>query len=171
MQTVPGWASASSRAAMLTPSPKMSSPSMITSPRLTPIRSSRRRSGGIGSLIEREARCISTAQFSASTTLEKSASTLSPAVPTIRPPCAAISGSTARRSSPSTRCVPASSSPINRLKPATSACRMAASFRFRELGSRISAIGLQRIGRILKLAHIANAFDPAADAAHYTPVS
>ena len=44
----------------------------------------------------RDARCISTAQLSASTTLEKSASTLSPAVPTIRPPCAAISGSTAR---------------------------------------------------------------------------
>ena len=84
---------------MLTPSPKMSSPSTITSPRLTPMRNSKRRSGGIGSLMAREARCISTAQFSASTTLEKSASTLSPAVPTIRP-CAVINGSTARRSSP-----------------------------------------------------------------------
>ena len=57
--------------------------------------------GGIGSLIARAACCISTAQLNASTTLEKSASRLSPAVPTIRPPCAAISGSTARRSSPS----------------------------------------------------------------------
>src|SRR5271166_6140026 len=56
---------------------------------------------GIGSLIPRAARCISTAQPSASTTLEKSASGLSPAVPTSRPPCAVISGSTARRSSPS----------------------------------------------------------------------
>ena len=34
----------------------------------------------------RATRCISTAQLRASTTLEKSASTLSPAVPTIRPP-------------------------------------------------------------------------------------
>src|SRR6267378_4155471 len=55
MQTVPGWASASSRAAMLMPSPKMSSPSTMTSPRLTPIRSSRRRSGATGSLIARDA--------------------------------------------------------------------------------------------------------------------
>src|SRR5216683_1843764 len=153
---------------MLMPSPKMSSPSTMTSPRLTPIRSSRRRSGAIGSLTARDARCISTAQLSASTTLEKSASKLSPAVPTILPPCAAISGSTAPRSSPSARCVPASSSPIRRLKPTTSACRMAASFRFRELGSRISAIGLQRMSRILKLAHIADAFDPTADNAHST---
>src|SRR6516164_5351230 len=53
MQTVPGWASDSSRAAIFTPSPKISSPSTITSPRLTPIRSSRRRSGGSGSLIAR----------------------------------------------------------------------------------------------------------------------
>jgi len=35
----------------------------------------------MGPLIAREARCISTAQFTASTTLEKSASKLSPAVP------------------------------------------------------------------------------------------
>ena len=76
---------------------------------------------GIGSLIARAARCISMAQFSASTTLEKSASRLSPAVPTIRPPLAAINGSTAPRSSPSARWVPASSSPISRLKPTTSA--------------------------------------------------
>src|SRR5215472_15099817 len=55
MHTVPGWASASSRAAMLTPSPKMLSPSTITSPRLTPMRSSRRRSGGSGSLTARRA--------------------------------------------------------------------------------------------------------------------
>jgi hypothetical protein len=38
-QTPPGSASASSRAATLTPSPKMSSPSTITSPRLMPMRS------------------------------------------------------------------------------------------------------------------------------------
>src|SRR5438128_785535 len=37
---------------------------------------------------------------------------------------------------------------------------MAASFRFRMPGSEISAIGLQRIGRILELARIANVFDP-----------
>src|SRR6266404_3395480 len=45
---------------------------------------------------------------------------------------------------------------------------MAASFRFRELGSRISAISPQTTSRILELAHIANVFDPAADDAHYT---
>src|SRR5262249_44728553 len=61
-------------------------------------------------------------------------------------------------------------SPINRLKPTTSACRMAASFRFRELGSRISAIGFQITSRISELAHIANAFDLIARTAHYTPV-
>src|SRR5438105_2871514 len=64
MQTVPGWAIASSRAAMLTPSPKILLPSTITSPRLTPIRNSSLRSGGIASLIARAARCISSAQFS-----------------------------------------------------------------------------------------------------------
>jgi hypothetical protein len=37
-------------------------------------------------LIARAARCISIAQFSASTTLEKSASKLSPAVPALGPP-------------------------------------------------------------------------------------
>jgi len=57
--------------------------------------------GDMGSLIARAACCISTAQLSASTTLEKSASKLSPAVPTIRPPCSVINGSTARRSLPS----------------------------------------------------------------------
>src|SRR5437763_1016464 len=51
MQTVPGWAIASSRAAMLTPSPKILLPSTITSPRLTPIRNSSLRSGGIASMI------------------------------------------------------------------------------------------------------------------------
>jgi len=71
MHTVPGSASASSRAAMLTPSPKMSAPSTITSPRLTPIRSSRRRSGGMGSLMMRATCCASTAQLSASTTLQE----------------------------------------------------------------------------------------------------
>src|SRR6516164_7000722 len=43
MQTVPGWARACSRAAMLTPSPKISSGSTTTSPRLIPILNSRRR--------------------------------------------------------------------------------------------------------------------------------
>jgi len=51
----------------------------------------------------RAASWISMAQFSASTTLEKSARRLSPAVLTMRPPCDAISGSTAQRSSPSAR--------------------------------------------------------------------
>ena len=47
----PGSASASSRAAMLTPSPKMSSPSMTMSPRLMPTRYTMRsasRQGGLG---------------------------------------------------------------------------------------------------------------------------
>ena len=44
MQMPPGSASASSRAATLTPSPKMSSPSAMTSPTLTPMRNLMRRS-------------------------------------------------------------------------------------------------------------------------------
>jgi hypothetical protein len=44
----------------------------------------------------------------------------------------------------------ASSSPISRLKPTTSACRIAASFRFRELGSGVTAIDRQAPRPIIK---------------------
>ena len=79
----------------------------------------------------------------------------------IGPPCAAISGSTACRNSPSARCVPASSAPISRLKPTTSACKMAASFLFREADSPGGSGGLSRTARI------ADAFDLAAWDPHY----
>ena len=47
-QIPPGSASPSSRAATLTPSPKMSASSEMMSPRLIPIRNSMRRSAGFG---------------------------------------------------------------------------------------------------------------------------
>src|SRR5215831_2054258 len=50
MQIPPGSAKASRRAATLTPSPKMSCSSTITSPRLIPTRNSIRLSGGVPSL-------------------------------------------------------------------------------------------------------------------------
>src|ERR1700712_247420 len=71
---------------------------------------------------------ISTAQRTASTELANSASIPSPVVLTIRPRCSAILGSIKfARCFFSWATVPSSSSPINRLYPATSAARMAAS--------------------------------------------
>src|SRR5438552_1812097 len=46
---------------------------------------------------------------------------------------------------------------MSRLNPTTSACRMAASFRLRELGPRISAIGRQTIRRSLEKFDLAGA--------------
>ena len=79
----PGSASACRRAATFTPSPNRSSPSTITSPRLMPMRNSSRRSFGSSALRAASSSWISTAHLAASTALGNSASTLSPAVPTI----------------------------------------------------------------------------------------
>src|SRR5262249_32400063 len=59
-------------------------------------------------------------------------------------------------------CVPVSSSPISRLKPATSACRMAASFRLREDVSPGEPSGLS------SGAPIVDAYDLTADHEHYS---
>ena len=81
----PGSAMPSRRAATFTPSPSRSSPFTITSPRLMPMRNASRFSSGSDSLRVFNAAWISTAQRNASTGLANSASTESPAVPTMRP--------------------------------------------------------------------------------------
>ena len=93
----PGSARASSRAAILTPSPKMSSSSTMTSPRLIPTRNSIRCSAGAAALRSTIPRCTSTAQRTASTTLANSAKKPSPVFFTIRPRCSVIFGSTSSR--------------------------------------------------------------------------
>jgi hypothetical protein len=65
----------SSRAAMLTPSPRMSSPSTNTSPRWTPIRHSIRRSWGLPALRSAASFCSPTAHWTAPTTEPNSIST------------------------------------------------------------------------------------------------
>jgi hypothetical protein len=69
------------------------------------------------------------AQATASTALENSASTLSPAVLAIRPRCRAIAASRMARWAASMRRVPTSSVSVRRLNPATSAAKTAASLR------------------------------------------
>jgi hypothetical protein len=80
-----------------------------------PMRNSMRRSSGISSLRSAIARCHSTAQRTASTTLANSTNSPSPVVLTRRPQCSAIFGSdTSRRSAINAVCAPSSSSPISR---------------------------------------------------------
>jgi hypothetical protein len=78
-------AKASSRAATFTPSPKMSSSSAITSPRLMPMRNLIRRASGTSGSRSAIARCTSTAQRTASTTLANSAKKPSPVFFTMIP--------------------------------------------------------------------------------------
>ena len=85
MQMPPGSAIDSRRAATLTPSPSRSSFLTTTSPRLTPTRKCICRCSSSESLRVLRASWISTAQRTASTALENSASTESPAVLTMRP--------------------------------------------------------------------------------------
>jgi hypothetical protein len=70
---------------MLTPSPKMSSPSMMMSPTLMPIRNTICRSAGTSALRPTMLRWTLTAQATASTTLANSTSIPSPVVFTMRP--------------------------------------------------------------------------------------
>ena len=126
-QMPPGSASASRRAATLTPSPKMSRPSRMMSPRLMPMRNSIRFSSGTAVLRSVIPCCTSTAQRTASTTLANSMSNPSPVVLTMRPRCSLTLGSpSSRRIAFSAASVPSSSAPISREYPATSAARMAA---------------------------------------------
>ena len=96
-QIPPGSAIPSSRAAMLTPSPKMSPSCSTMSPTLMPILNSRRLSSPTSALRPAMPACTSTAQRTASTTLANSASNPSPVVLTIRPRCSAIEGSKSSR--------------------------------------------------------------------------
>jgi hypothetical protein len=81
----PGSAEPASRAATLTPSPKMSPSSTMTSPILMPMRNSMRWSGGRGALLAAKTACTSAEQRSASTMLANSTRSPSPVVLTIRP--------------------------------------------------------------------------------------
>src|SRR6516165_1546034 len=129
-QISPGSASVWRRAATLTPSPKMSPSSWMTSPRLMPIR--KRIRSGSGRLTLRSAiPCwTTTAQRTASTTEANSIRMPSPVVLKMRPPCWAISGSiSSRRSLFRTARVPSSSALISREYSTTSAQRIAASRR------------------------------------------
>ena len=82
MQTPPGSESASSRAATLTPSPWISSPSITTSPRLMPMRNT------ISGVLSRAASavCKSTLHDTASTALANSTSRPSPITLTMAAP-------------------------------------------------------------------------------------
>src|SRR5262245_8799912 len=108
--------------------------SSITSPRLTPMRKLMRRFSGNSQLHAPSCTCIAAAASTASTALANSASTLSPGMSTTRPRCFATTSATRPRQVVSVRTVAASSSPIRRLKPATSALRIAASLR----GTRVA---------------------------------
>ena len=83
--TPPGLAMLSIRAAMLTPSPKMSPSSMMMSQRLTPMRNSTRLSCGTSALRSRILCWMSAAQATALTTLGNSTSKPSPVSLTILP--------------------------------------------------------------------------------------
>jgi hypothetical protein len=95
--TPPESASACRRAAMLTPAPNRSSPSTITSPKLMPMRNCMRSAAATSALRSAMSRWMRTAQSTAFTTLENSASTLSPAVFTTRPRWLTIFSSTDSR--------------------------------------------------------------------------
>jgi hypothetical protein len=72
-------------------------------------------SGGVSAFRLAIPRCISTAHFTASTTLWNSARKPSPVFLTTRPRCSAIFGSTNSPRCPfSLSCVPSSSTPIRR---------------------------------------------------------
>ena len=93
MQMPPGSAMPSSLAATLTPSPRMSSPSIRMSPRLIPILNSIRRSTGTPSFRWAITACTATAHSTASTTEGNSSNTPSPVLFTRRPPCFATRAS------------------------------------------------------------------------------
>ena len=112
----PGSASSCRRAATFTPSPKMSSSSLITSPRLMPMRKWISGSAATSLLRAAMRRWISAAHATASATLGNSTSMPSPAVLIRRPLFWAIAGSiSSRRWALRRASVPVSSASINRL--------------------------------------------------------
>ena len=129
---------------MLTPSPIRSpSVSSTTSPRWTPTRNSMRRSGGRPALRSSMPFCTSMAQRTASTTLLNSMMLPSPVRFTTRPLWTLMVGAIRSLQSVRSRAsVPSSSLPVRRLKPTTSAARMAASFRFSVTGGVIPAFAV-----------------------------
>ncbi len=127
MHIPPGSARASSLAAIFTPSPYILPPSSITSPRLIPMRNCILRATGSSVLRDSISFWTATAHWAASTTLANSARTLSPGESTIRPRCCSIRSAMISRYLVIVPTVAASSSPIRRLYPATSALKIAVS--------------------------------------------
>ena len=108
----------------------MSSPSVMISPRLMPMRNRSRRSVGTVRFRSASASWISMALCTPSVTLENSISSPSPVVLTRRPRCSAILGSmSSLRMDLSCASVPASSASMRREKPTTSAATITASRR------------------------------------------
>jgi len=130
MQIPPGSANASKRAATLTPSPKMSCSSAITSPRLNPdAEPDSALFGYLRLAIIHPALDLDRAAHGVDDT-RKFRSKPSPVFFTVRPRCSVIFGSTSCPKCALRRaCVPSSSSPMRREYPATSAARIAASRR------------------------------------------
>ena len=92
MQIPPTGHSASSRAAIFTPSPCRSVPCGIASPVLIPTRNLMRRSGGWSPSYTGTCCCTLRAQRTAPSMLSKTISSESPPVWTILPPCSSIAG-------------------------------------------------------------------------------
>ena len=121
MATPPGGASASSLAATLMPSPKISSSCTTMSPRLMPMRSA------IGASREAIASWTPIAHRTASTAESNSTNNPSPVVLKMRPPRSMMAGSrTSVRTDLRSASVAASSASIMAEKPTTSATRIAA---------------------------------------------
>jgi hypothetical protein len=114
-QTPPAGARLSRRAATLTPSPRMSPASTMTSPKLTPTRKTICSASGRSSLTSCSRVWISTALRVASTLLGNSATTLSPAEPKMRPPRSSITASMIARRSDKEANAASSSAPMSRL--------------------------------------------------------
>ncbi len=124
----PGSASASKRAAMLTPSPyTVPSAFSITSPRCTPIRNRIRRSSGRGSAACASSFCTVSAALTAPLAVSNTASTESPAMSTTRPWFDSISLRKMPRAASSAATVARSSVAMRREYPTASAARIAAS--------------------------------------------
>ena len=126
-QMPPGSAMPSIRAAILTPSPRMSSPSMMMSPTLIPIRNCIGLASATGVVLPKLSLYLDRAADRVQA-LANSTSAPSPMSLTIRPEWAAIVGSISSRLKAFSRDnVPVSSMPMRREYPTTSADRIAAS--------------------------------------------
>ena len=98
------------------------------SPRLTPMRYRMRRSSGIPAMRFSTAACAASAARTAPAADANIASTESPAMSTMRPPCSSVWRRKSARFASSSASVARSSIPMRRENPTASAARIAASF-------------------------------------------